>query len=336
MLRRLFALLLQLLVATVACTTARGDGLIPFATDVATTLSFSEAYTDTVFYDTDFEDYDTVPSTTLALDAKASMTGVDPALFDEEDASFAVDLNDLSVEFFFMDGVRTTNNGRTTVAWKIIGTDPRTLDDVITGSAWVRWSSTEIVFHIEVADDPDDYAIIAPDYAGVVDTVDQFPINVTLSVGPYGIDGRGVYVSGTSELYDKTVGSGDTEQTFTDLAKVRMSGFVDSSKPNVAIVEPASHATVNDSPFTASGTCGDNVGISLVEVRINDGNLFLRRSTASGVGRSAGLCSLRETTRSPLARPTRTATRMSPARGHSNSPNSVRSPSLPREMARAK
>lgn len=257
------------MIAIVACATARADALIPFATDIATTMSFSETYTDTVFYDPDFAEYDTIPSTTMAFDAKASMTGVDPALFDL-DASFTVDLNDLFVEFFFQDGVRTTANGRTTVAWDVIGTDPRTLDDVKVGSAWVRWSDTEIIFHLEMADDPDDFSIIAPDYAGGIDTIDQFPLIVTLTVGPYGVDGRSVYASGTAELYDKTVGSGDTEQTFTDLAKVKLSGFLDSAKPNVAILSPASHETVNDSPFTASGTADDNVGISLIEVKIND------------------------------------------------------------------
>lgn len=259
-------LLLQFLLVLMA----RGQDFLPFGTDNPPSLSFTENYTDTVYYDPDFEDYDTIPNTTLIIDGRASMQGVDASTFDET-ASFAIDINDLSVEFDFADGIRTTVNGRTTVQWDVIGTDPISFDDVKVGTAFVRWTSSEIVFHFEAGDAPDDYAIIAPDYAGTVDTLDQYPLILTLSVGDYGMEGRVAYVNGTAGLYDKTVGSGDNEQTFTDLAKVLLKGFIDSTKPDVVITSPASRQVVSENPFTFIGTCDDNVGVWSVEVQVNDG-----------------------------------------------------------------
>ena len=266
---------------------ARGQDLLPFGSDSAPSLSFTENYTDTVYYDTDFQEYDTIPNTTLIVDGSASMKGVDASNFDDT-ASFNIDFNDLSVEFDFIDGTRTTANGRTTVQWDVIGTDPLTFDDVKVGTAFVRWTDKQIVFHFEAGDDPDDYAIIAPDYAGTVDALDQYPLILTLSVGDYGLDSRAVYVSGTADLYDKTVGSGDNEETFTDLAKVQLKGFIDSSKPSVAIVNPASHQVVNDVPYTISGTYKDNVGVATVEVQVNGGDWQPAVADGAGDGRSTG------------------------------------------------
>jgi hypothetical protein len=79
-------------------------------------------------------------------------------------------------------------------------------------------------------------------------------------------------VNGTADLYDLQVTHGNQAMTFTDLAKVSLTGAIDSTKPSVLITTPIEGQTVSEPTLTVSGLAADDHTIQSVSVRVNTGD----------------------------------------------------------------
>lgn len=246
---------------------------VPFAENIAPKLSFTENYTEVVRAVTveGETDYEIIPDTTLIIHAEVSMQGFDLATINSETV-FSIEIGDLSLEVLLGEDEEFDPLVDTSVSVPIFGTDPITFLDEKVGDISVRWSATKLIVDISLPDHPEEYSITAPTYAGTLsDSIAQVSV-VTMTFGDRILDTRSVYVSGTAEFYEMEVGPADDRQTFSDLSKVRLTGAIDSEKPNVAIVSPPRNSPkIRTEPFLATGTTADNVAIAVVNVSLNGG-----------------------------------------------------------------
>jgi hypothetical protein len=194
------------------------------------------------------------------------MQGLSPSTITNE-SRLIVNIGNLSLDLILGQGTRSVVDGMNVVRWQLDGTDPDTGDNVPNAcTVTLRYDATELIVLLTSTNVPDDFNIIAPDEAGIPETLEAVPLPFDFSVGPYGLSGM-YYVGGTSALYDTIVNG----QEFTDLANVDLSGELDSVKPNVKITQPQADAIVETSTVEVSGTVTDNYVAELVEVSLNGG-----------------------------------------------------------------
>jgi len=245
---------------------------LPFGSGFAPTFSFTEYYMESAEYSDDEADFVDTTSYSLTFNAKASMNGINSATFQNDSLVLTVVIGNLDLSLPFSEGTRSIVAGQRSIKWTLEGFDPNTYDDLPhAGTVELRYDDEKLTVSFSLTDAWDDYSITAPDQAGFKETL-SFPLQLDFTVGPYGFSGRVVYVNGTADLYDLQVTHGNQAMTFTDLAKVSLTGAIDSTKPSVLITTPIEGQTVSEPTLTVSGLAADDHTIQSVSVRVNTGD----------------------------------------------------------------
>lgn len=264
---------------------AAQDERVPFGMAFAPTFTFSETYRQGVIYSAAEEDFLDQTTSTLSGTVRVSMQGLNPGAITNESRLFLV-VGNLSLDLILSDGSRSVVGGMNVVRWRLEGTDPDTGDPISDAcTVTLRYDSTELIVQVTSSNAPDDFNIIAPDEAGTEGRLDGESISFDFFVGPYFLDQRPCYVSGTSAFYNTTVNG----ELFEDLATVNLTGEIDSEKPVVKITEPKADAAVDTSTIEVSGTVTDNYAAVAVEVSLNAGPFVEATLADDQTWRLAGL-----------------------------------------------
>lgn len=248
--------------------------LLPFGEDKLPTVTFTENYTDTVISGP--FGYESVPDSSLSFTLTASMKNVVVEDMIPADGSgiFTLNAGNLALSLNLMDAVQTqTTTGYTVYTWIWTVPDEDTGEPVTFGTVTFQYNAAkDLKVTASFADNPSEYSIYAAEEAYADEVLEDLTAkNITFSVGAYGFENITLYINGTATTFDQTVGSGDDQQTFTGLAKVRLTGLIDKDLPVLKITSPAVRATVTELPATLTGTWTDAHGIFQIEVQLNDG-----------------------------------------------------------------
>lgn len=275
---RFFQLCLAVFCSLFLCGKAAAQGLDPFGTDVPPTFSFSESVTEVSTFDADLG-VDVVSfKSTLVLDAKVSMQGIDASTFDS-DTPFAILLGDLSLDGFytrlgggFSDGDDLGPSDWVDGAGATMVTIP--VNNSLTGetgvgSLTIKWTATDVSFHLSITNASEYYSIAAQALAAV-DTVDPsyeaVPL-LTIRFAGHELSGRTVYVQGTASVKNP--------DSANPLASVSLTGAIDSTSPKVTVSTPPfptpATPVYRDGSLRVSGTATDAHGVNFVTVSVNDG-----------------------------------------------------------------
>lgn len=283
---RLLSILLSLLLLFAGGATGRAQASLSFGSDFLPTATLTENYTDTVILG-DFG-YEQRPDTALTINARVSMKDVVIADMVAEDSVASISIGNLQLDLPLANATATTLNGRSVLTWDLPSTDPSTGEPISAGSVVISYTSVDLTLKIVAADDPRNYSVYAAAEAGSDETLSDFPSLFRFSVGPYGVSDSTLYLNGPATVFDKTVGTGDNQQTFYNLAKVNLTGEIDSTYPSVSFTSPVSKATVSDRPLTVTGRYSDKHGVFTVEFQVNDGG-YAPASLDKGVWTMTGV-----------------------------------------------
>jgi len=246
--------------------------LLPFGDDKLPTVSFSENYTDTLVPGP--FGYDQIPDTSLSFTLTTSMKGVvvTDMLPADGTGTLALSAGNLALSLAVGDAVQTQSAGNTILTWTWTEPDPDTGEPVTFGTVSLQYNTKDLKLTVNFADHPSEFSIYAAEEAYSDEELDNISSkNLTFSVGPYGMENITLYISGTASTFDQTVSPGtDDEQTFTGLAKVRLTGVIDKDFPAIRTNTPVARSTVTELPATASGSWTDAHGIFQIEVQVND------------------------------------------------------------------
>ncbi len=262
-----------LLAALMLCvgTVARSQ-LLPFGDEFLPTFTVTENYTDTVVLG-DFG-YEQVPDTLLSINARVSMRDVIVADLVADGNSLVINAaTNLQLSLDLANAELTELNGYQVYTWNMTTTSPTTGEELIYGTVEMKFNDVELRITLSVRDSPGDFSLYAPQLAGLEDEFEDQPQILSFGVGPYGMEGVQLYLSGKSSVFDKTVGSGDEAQTFYGLAKVNLTGLIDSIPPTVVIDSPRFRSRINERPGTARGHFSDRFGVVRVEVQVTNGDI---------------------------------------------------------------
>ncbi|HEX8312772.1 MAG TPA: hypothetical protein VF614_15730 [Chthoniobacteraceae bacterium] len=242
----------------------------PFATNIVPTLTFTDSHLEVPLEIPDdpgvFDLYEKGDATVLA---ELSMAGVDLATIDAE-TIFALQLGYIELSLP-LSSDPTYTAGKTSASLPVIGTNPDTLAPTRVGTVNLTWNSERLTVSIAITDFNADFQIAAVDEAYTEGNIND-ETSVTLQFAGRILQERVVYYQGTGSIYAVTVGKGENRERYTDLAKVDVSGGIDSTLPTVSISEPGSGVGSTLSPsITVSGKAGDNRGLFKVLVQVNGG-----------------------------------------------------------------
>ncbi|MEQ1862525.1 MAG: hypothetical protein ABMA13_21610 [Chthoniobacteraceae bacterium] len=243
---------------------------LPFGSAFLPTFSFTERYTDTVVLG-DFE-YEQRPDSALVVNARVSMKDVVVADLTAEDSALVVNVANLQFYLSLVDAEQTVAGTYTVYTWPLTSISPYTGEDLSVGSVVLQYNATELKLTINADDAPQDFSLYALQAAGSEETIEDGALVLNFSVGPYGMDGVTLYMRGTASVFDKTVGTGDSAQTFYGLAKVNLTGGIDTDAPKVVITYPTPRGTITDRPITATGWFTDSHGILAIEAQVDGGD----------------------------------------------------------------
>ncbi len=256
--------------------------IIPFGNAFAPSFSFKEDYDESGGWSDDDEDFVYLTSYALSFEARVSMAGIDRTIFDSNTHELNVTVGNLEVSLPFGDGTRSTAAGAKVIRWILEGLDPNTYDDLPrAGTVELRYDAEKLTVTLTLGDAWEDYSIIAPDLWEV-----EGPIAMTLplefTVGNHGFNGRLTYVRGATVFYDSTVQHGGTSELFEDLAKVHLTGEIDSTKPAAQIIEPAAGQGILTPTVTLRGIASDDHALASVSVKVNSGDFVPAVLNANG------------------------------------------------------
>ena len=248
---------------------------LPFGDTFLPTFSFTETYKDTVVLG-DFG-YEQVADGALTVNARMSMKGVVLQDMFAEGTALVMNVANLQFNLDFTLAEQSDAGGYHLYTWPLTDIDFSTGEEIQVGSVILKYNATEMRLTVTVNHDPKTYSLYAAQEAGSDETLDDMGLILNLTVGPYGIDDTLLYVDGTATTFDKTVGTGDDQQTFYGLANVSLSGAIDATLPTINIIYPPApfhgvYQTLTERPVTVRGTCSDDHGVLGVEVKINDGD----------------------------------------------------------------
>jgi hypothetical protein len=267
---------LILLMASVLCTAAslRAQSL-PFGDTFLPTFSFTETYKDTVVLG-DFG-YEQGSDGALSVSAKLSMKDVVVEDIFAEGNMLTLSVANLQFSLDFTLAEQSDASGYHLYTWSLTDIDPNTGEEIVVGTVVLKYNATEMRLAITVNHDPKTYTLYAAQEAGSDETLDDMGLILNLTVGPYGIQDTLLYVDGTATTFDKTVGTGDDQQTFYGLANVSLSGAIDSTLPTITMAYPPPpfhgvYPLLTERPVTVHGTTTDDHGVLGIEVLINDGD----------------------------------------------------------------
>lgn len=248
---------------------------LPFGDTFLPTFSFTETYKDTVVLG-DFG-YEQVADGALSISAKVSMKDVVVADMFAEGNQLVLNTANLQLNLDFSLAEQSDAGGYHLYTWPLTDIDLSTGEEIQVGTVVLKYNATDLRLAITVNHDPRTYSLYASQEAGSDETLEELGLILNFAVGPYGIDDTLLYVKGTATTFDKTVGTGDDQQTFYGLANVSLSGAIDSTFPSIGIAYPPApfhgvYQILTERPVTVRGTCSDDHGVLGVEVQVNDGN----------------------------------------------------------------
>ncbi len=259
------------LFALLGCLRALGQNdLPPFAVSPVATFHFSEIVNETLN-----SDGDSVYKGGLHVRGRVSMAGIDLNAIDE-DTIFLIsvetsqlDRPDLYLETPLSGGSEIDDVGEV-IAGSI---ESRTLTFQINsqdsdrengdGTLKITWDATELNYSLDLTDASEDFSILAQALADELAEEDEFEDIATLDVvfADRELSFRTIYVTGSAKvIYDRDD---------NPLARVNISGDIDSTAPKVAITSPKARESINEKPFTVRGTASDE-HLSSVTVKVND------------------------------------------------------------------
>lgn len=265
------------------------DDPIPFGAAFAPAFTFSETYREGIVYSTAEESFLDHTISTLSARMRVSMHGLDTSAITNDDRLRLV-VGSLSLDLPLGDGSRSIVDGANVVRWRLEGTDPDTGEPISNAcTVTLRYDALELTVEITSANAPDDFSIGAPLQAGLEGPVQDESADLEFSVGPYFLEQRPYYLSGTAGLYDTTVRG----ELFEDLATVNLTGEFDTENPVVRITQPQANSAVEIAPFDVVGTVADNKASASVEVSLNDGPFVEATLNSNGTWRLAAVAFMR-------------------------------------------
>lgn len=261
---RLIALSVFVLIAS-APTRAQdlpfGDGFLP-------TLSYSESYLDTVVLG-DFG-FEQVATGSMSINLRVSMKDVVVEELIADGNSLAFSAGNLQLDLSLSDAELTESGGYQIYTWRLLSINPSTGEEFESATIELKFNDAELRVAMSFSGAPGDYSLYATQQAGLEEEIEDAAQVFDFSIGPYGLEQSLLYISGTSSVFDKTVGTGDEQQEFFGLAKVNLTGLMDSVLPLVTVDSPTHNARWNQRPATIHGKATDRFGIARVEVQISN------------------------------------------------------------------
>lgn len=240
----------------------------PFARDFAPTLTFTDTYTEVPLEIPDAPGvFDLYEKGEATVEAQLSMNGVDLGSISGE-TIFALKFG------FAALNLRLSNDpsytvGKTSAVLPIFGVNPDTLAAIQVGTVSLSWDALRLTVLIAVSDLNADFEIAAADDAYAEGAIND-ETSVTLQFADRILSERTVYYTGTGSIYSVTVGKGANRERFEDLAKVEVSGGIDSTPPAVKIENPSGNAASTlSSTITVTGNASDDRQLAKVFVRVN-------------------------------------------------------------------
>lgn len=258
---------------------------IPFGNAFPPAFTFSEAYREGIIYSTAEESFLDHTTSTLSAQMRVSMQGLNTSAITNDDHLRLV-VGSLSLDLPLSDGSHSVADGASVVRWRLEGTDPDTGEPIANAcTVTLRYDALELTVQITSANAPDDFSIMAPLQAGLEGPVQGESADLEFSVGPYFLEQRPCYVSGTAGFYDTTVRG----ELFEDLATVNLTGEIDTVSPVVRITQPQADSAIEVAPIDVSGTVTDNQATASVEVSLNDGPFVEATLNGNGTWRLAAV-----------------------------------------------
>jgi hypothetical protein len=241
----------------------------PFARDIIPTLTFTDSYLELPLeVPGDPGVYDLYEKGEVSIKAELSMAGVDLATI-TGDTVFKLQFGYIELSLPLSSDPGYTP-GKTSASLPIIGTNPDTSAPVKVGTVDLVWNAQRLTVSVAIVDFNSDFQIAAADDAYTEGAISD-DTSVTLQFADRILKNRIAYYKGTGSVYALTVGRGENRERFADMAKVNISGEIDSVLPTVGITNPASGNNSTLSPsITVTGEAADRE-MGKVFVQVNGG-----------------------------------------------------------------
>lgn len=221
-----------------------------FPTDFPPTFKFHETYRDTVIADPDFPgDYLLSPKGDLFIQAVGSLGTYDLNQIDIF-TGYGLSVGDFDMEGFLSDDENfdpTDPAHNRSFTYQIDGLDMNG-DPIVAGTLSIGWQTGRVTISFNSHNATDQETVVATDYYPDVNepNIDRDDLIAAFSFGPYSLDLRSVYLTGSASANPDPQG-----RVPDNLSVVDIYGAMDSVLPTVTITSPAagSTLTVEDAPY---------------------------------------------------------------------------------------
>lgn len=256
--------------AVLRCFPALAQDLPSFAASPVATFHFSEIVNENV-------DADGVSVFTggLHLKGRLSMAGVDLSTITVDTRlsvwveTSQLDRPDFSLDTTLAGGSEVDDVGAIlagsiaakTLTFQINSQDPVRMNGC--GTMKITWSATEMIFTIDLTNSSEEFQVLAQALADELtedEAYEDFP-TAGVIFAEHEMSLRTIYVTGTARVVTDAAGN--------SVARENIAGDLDSTKPAVALLKPATHEVINQKPYTVSGTASDK-HLARVLVKLND------------------------------------------------------------------